>query len=242
MKTISVNTTQNVAIEYELALLRDRIFAYIIDMLIFTVAYSVVGGILLASISGSGAQQVVTYALWLGFVFYSLGMEYFMNGQSFGKKALKLKIIKISGEEAGLSDYIGRWAFRMVDIYFSFGSIACILIGSSQKAQRIGDIVANTAVVYLRPSRDVSIRQIVNSYNSQNYQVTYYEAKSFTDSEMLVLKSVIERCDKYNNDAHEEALLQAAEVIKQRLGLEGRIYDSRAFLKTILNDYIVLTR
>jgi uncharacterized RDD family membrane protein YckC len=241
MKTISVNTTQNVAIEYELALLRDRIFAFIIDMVIFGVFYSVAGSILIAAATQSGLT-VIIYGIGLMFIFYSLAMEYFMNGQSFGKKALKLKIIKISGEEAGLSDYIARWAFRMIDIYFSLGSIACILIGSSQKGQRLGDIVANTAVVYLRPSRDVSIRQIVNSYNSQNYQVTYYEAKSFTDSEMLVLKSVIERCDKYNNDAHEEALLQAAEVIKQRLGLEGRIYDSRAFLKTILNDYIVLTR
>jgi uncharacterized RDD family membrane protein YckC len=241
MKTISINTTQNVVIEYELGALRDRIFAYFIDILILIFGGSTLIG-LMSWILPYGAKDWVGYLGVFVFFFYTLAMEYFMNGQTFGKKALRLKVVKISGEEAGLTDYVTRWAFRMVDIYFSLGSVASILIGSSAKSQRIGDMAANTAVVYIRPSRDVSVKQIVTSYNTDNYKITYPDVKMFSDYEMLVLKSVLERCDKYNNEAHEDALIDAANIIKERLGLEGRLYDSRKFLKTVLNDYIVVTR
>lgn len=239
MKTISINTTQNVPIEYEVALVRDRIFAYIIDgfvIVLIGTGLSFILGIFYLK------ELYLSIAWLLVFVFYNLISEYFMNGQTLGKKALRLQVVKISGEEATLTDYITRWAFRMVDIYLSLGSIASMLVSSSEKGQRIGDIVANTAVIYKRPSRDVSVRQIVHAYDNKNYRVTYPDARNFSDQEMLILKSVLERSEKYNNTAHEDALMQAAEIVKERLGLTGRINDSRGFLKTVLVDYIVLTR
>ncbi|MFN8299969.1 MAG: RDD family protein [Chitinophagales bacterium] len=239
MKTISINTTQNVPIEYEVALVRDRIFAYIIDgfvIVLIGTGLSFILGIFYLR------ELYMSIAWLLVFVFYNLISEYFMNGQTLGKKALRLQVVKISGEEATLTDYITRWAFRMVDIYLSLGSIASMLVSSSEKGQRIGDIVANTAVIYKRPSRDVSVRQIVHAYDNKNYRVTYPDARNFSDQEMLILKSVLERSEKYDNTAHEDALMQAAEIVKERLGLTGRINDSRGFLKTVLVDYIVLTR
>lgn len=239
MKTISINTTQNVPIEYEVAMVRDRIFAYIIDgfvIVLIGTGLSFILGIFYLK------ELYLSIAWLLVFVFYNLISEYFMNGQTLGKKALRLQVVKISGEEATLTDYITRWAFRMVDIYLSLGSIASMLVSSSEKGQRIGDIVANTAVIYKRPSRDVSVRQIVHAYDNKNYRVTYPDARNFSDQEMLILKSVLERSEKYDNTAHEDALMQAAEIVKERLGLTGRINDSRGFLKTVLVDYIVLTR
>lgn len=240
MKTISVNTTQNVSIEYELGSLRDRIFAYIIDMIVMVVLMWLVAIAFL--IIDQRADMMLSITLGFIFVFYTFLSEYFMNGQTLGKKALRLKVIKISGEEAGLSDYTARWAFRAIDIYMSLGSIASMLVSSSQKSQRIGDIVANTAVVYSKPSREVSITQILTSYDATNYVVTYPNAKHFNESEMLVVKTVIERWDKYNNDAHHDALIETATIIRDRLNLDVAIYDSKAFLKTVLQDYIVLTR
>ncbi len=240
MKTISINTTQNVLIEYEIALVRDRIFAYLIDgLVIFLIC---LGLSFVFSIFSASSSTVLAFIWLLVFVFYNLVMEYFMNGQTIGKKAMRLQVLKISGEEATLTDYITRWAFRLVDIYLSLGSIASMLVSSSEKGQRIGDVVANTAVIYKRPSRDVSVRQIVHAYDNKNYRVTYPDARNFSDQEMLILKSVLERTEKYHNAAHEDVLLETAEIVKERLGLNGRINDSRTFLKTVLVDYIVLTR
>lgn len=241
MKTISINTTQNVVIEYELGSLRDRIFAFIIDFFLLVVGATTIYT-LLASLLPHGAMDVVGFFILLIASFNTLLFEYFMNGQTVGKKAMRLKVVKISGEEAGLTDYITRWTFRLVDIYFSLGSIAGMLISSSQKSQRVGDMAANTAVVYVRPSRDVSVKQILNALNNQNYTVTFPEARIFTDSEMLVLKQVIDRCEKYNNRAHEDALIEAAEIVKQRMGVTENFYNYRKFLKTVLTDYVVLTR
>lgn len=240
MKTISINTTQNVLIEYEIASVRDRIFAYLIDgLMIFIIC---LGLSFIFSAVGFLSPLYLSVAWILVFVFYNLLSEYFLSGQTIGKKAMRLQVVKISGEEATLTDYITRWAFRMVDIYLSLGSIASMLVSSSEKGQRIGDIVANTAVIYKRPSREVSVRQIMHAYDNKNYQVTYPEARNFSDQEMLLLKSVLERTEKYHNAAHEDVLLEAADIVKERMGIAGRINDSRSFLKTVLVDYIVLTR
>lgn len=241
MKTISINTTQNVVIEHELASLKDRIFAFLIDLIVL-----VFGGLMFIGIIGSmfiqGGIQFVVYIWLVIFIFYSLVSEYITNGQSLGKKALRLKVVKISGEEAGFGDYVARWAFRLVDIYMSAGTVASMMISSSLKGQRLGDSVANTAVVYVRPAREVSVNQILNALNNQKYSITFPEARTFTDAEMLVLKQVIERAEKYNNPATEEALIEAANIVRQRMGIQENFYNYRKFLKTVLTDYVVLTR
>jgi len=152
MRTIEVNTTQNVTIEYELAPARDRIIAFLVDFIII-IALLLLVGFIMVSVSWYGMEEYLYFlVLFPIFFFYSLVSEIAMNGQSLGKKLMGLRIISTEGKEPGMMDYFTRWVFRCIDIYFSFGSIAAVLVNSTNLGQRIGDMVGNTAVIKIRNS------------------------------------------------------------------------------------------
>jgi uncharacterized RDD family membrane protein YckC len=241
MHKIEINTTQNVTIQYDLAGLNDRIFAFIIDSII------VYGSILIiwmftAPFLAEGIQYVGYFILAPIFFLYSILFEILNNGQSIGKKALKIRVVKITGKEAELSDYLIRWVFRTIDIYSSFGSIGAIFISTSDKNQRLGDILANTTVIKEKPSMNLALTDILNISNKDNYTPVYPGVKKLKEEEMLVVKSVIERVRQYPNDAHRLALTETSLALKKRLSLDEVKEEEIEFLRTLIKDYIVLTR
>ena len=87
MRTIEIRTTQNVTIEYELAPLRDRFFAYFIDWMIVGAFYVVAAAILALAMNDSLdsgiSQQFLSFLLPIGlFITYQLLCEIILNGQS----------------------------------------------------------------------------------------------------------------------------------------------------------------
>src|SRR5688572_27010552 len=122
MKNIEIITTQNVVLQYELASLQDRIFAFVLDMVCLVFAFSITSGILTAILMSSETAQAVAMVILTSlFCCYSLLFEFFNNGRSLGKMAMKIQVIKVSGGRATFSDYAARWVFRLIDILFSLG-------------------------------------------------------------------------------------------------------------------------
>jgi len=243
MKNIEIKTTQNVALEYELAGLRDRVLAFLIDLVILGVAllilFSVGAGLFSTSETVAGLYNVLLSCV---FLFYSLVMETRNNGQSIGKMAMRIRVIKTTGGQAVFSDYAARWVFRMIDIYFSLGGIASILIASSSKAQRIGDIVANTAVVKIEPSTNLKLYDLLTIHSLDSYTPQYLQAKRLMEEDVLVIKRVLDRYRKFPNEAHRSSIILLAERIRELLSTEYARGDERKFLQTVLQDYVVLTR
>lgn len=243
MKSIEIKTAQNVRLEYELASLRERILAFLLDLLAMGLATLVLSLIFNGILGVTGTLEIVTSIITGSVIlFYSLALEYFNNGQSVGKKLMKIQVIKITGDKATFYDYFGRWIFRMLDIYFSFGAIASILIASSSRAQRIGDIVSNTSVIKLESSVYLSLNDILKIQSRETYQPVYAQAKHLAEDDVILIKSTIDRFKKYNNDAHAEAVDQLTDRIKSVLEIRDSIPDNVKFLQTVINDYIVLTR
>jgi len=243
MKGIEIKTTQNVLLEYELATLRDRIIAFLLDLVCIGIAM-IVGSLIFYSLfSVYGFMQTVASILIICiFLFYSLAFEVFNNGQSLGKKVMRIRVIKITGEKANFYDYAGRWIFRMIDIYFSLGAIASMLIASSSKAQRIGDIVSSTAVIKLSPTVNLYLNDILKIQSRETYQPVYAQAKQLAEEDVILIKSTIDRFKKYKNDAHVEAVIQLTARVKSILEIKDSTPDDVRFLQTVINDYIVLTR
>jgi len=176
------------------------------------------------------------------FLFYSLAMESRNNGRSIGKMALRIRVIKTAGGQAVFSDYAARWAFRMIDIYFSLGGIASILIASSSRAQRIGDIVANTAVVKIEPTTRLKLQDLLTIHSLDSYTPQYLQAKRLMEEDVLVIKRVLDRYRKFPNEAHRDAIMLLAGRIREILAIDYAQGDERKFLQTVLQDYVVLTR
>lgn len=242
MRTVEITTTQKVTIEYELATLRDRILAFFLDSVIIW------STILLLSVvfNPSIPDHLMNYFRYLVllpiFLFYTLLSEILGNGQSWGKKAIGIKVIHLSGRQPTISDYVNRWVFRMVDIYFSLGIIALVLISSSEKSQRLGGILSNTAVVKLTPSRNYALQSLLSISSLENYTPVYPDVKHFSEQQLLYMKTAIERSKKYENEAHKQAVELLSNQAAVQLNLNSIPENKIEFLQTLIKDYIVLTR
>lgn len=248
MASIEIQTTQNVTIEYELASLRDRIVAMLIDAIIFSFIYFAIIFLFFFFIASDLTESsMVLYVLFLlfpiiGFMGYHFISELVMNGQSWGKKAIGIKVVRLDEEEAGLSSFLLRSVFHIIDTFFSMGIIGAILISSSQNKQRLGDLTSNTTVVKFRSSSRFGLKEILKINTLQHYEPIYSEVRHFKESDMLIVKNLITRYRKYPNLAHQEALRLAAERFTQLLDLKEQPNNYLTFLETLLKDYVVLTR
>jgi uncharacterized RDD family membrane protein YckC len=240
-KGLDILTTQNVTIEYPLAAVSDRIFAYILDAIIIFGFYTALGLLKIIFSSDLIGYGVIVIGIVV-FVFYSLFFEFFFNGQTWGKRILGLRVVKINGSEARGSDYVARWAFRFIDIYFSLGTVAIFLINSTQRGQRIGDIVANTTVVKIKPVYNPSLSQIESIRSIENYQPLYNQVVQMNEDEMLVIKSVLQEVKKYPNKAHRKQLEELRIYLCERLRIPPDNSTDDVLVQQLINDYIVLTR
>ena len=240
MDEIEITTTQNITIHYELASIIERIVAFIIDLIILSLSSFILYAIAIAIFPM--AEEILIYITLLPIiVFYSLFFELFNNGQSLGKMALKIRVIRIDGEKTNFLDYLMRWMFRIIDLYGSFGGIAFLGVLSSTNNQRTGDLLANTVVVSLRKDNRMKLDNLLKLNNQTKYIPVYPDVIKFNEETMLIVKEVLKKQLKHHNVAHKKAFY----LLIEKLALELNIKTPKnqvEFLKTLLKDYILLTR
>ena len=147
----------------------------------------------------------------------------------------------MDGEKINFLDYLMRWIFRALDIYASLGGVAILSIVSSSYSQRLGDLLANTVVVNVGQTERMRLENLLRLNKMSQYKVTYPQVIKMPEEAMLIVKETITKQNKLKNAAHDEALdLLVAKMMKE-LKLKAP-EDNEAFLKTLLRDYIVLTR
>jgi uncharacterized RDD family membrane protein YckC len=243
MRTLEIRTAQNVAIEYSLADVRDRALALLVDLIIMAI-----GSLLLLFIYGAlmpqSAQSYINYFTYLPvFVFYTVVSEVATNGYSAGKMLLGIKVVKVNGTEARLSDYLIRWVFRLIDIYFSLGVVGTVMVNSTTRGQRIGDILANTTVIRVKlQNRQIGLKTIEKMRTTSTHVAQYREVLQMNESEMLLIKSTIDQFARYPNEAHKEVIVELATTLRKRLRIVSKEKSELAFLQALINDYIILTR
>jgi uncharacterized RDD family membrane protein YckC len=246
--TIDIRTTQNVTIEYELATLRDRALAYLIDFIIVVAFYFVfiMGIINLFSEALLGASMglYILYGLFplICFMGYHFLSEVLADGQSWGKKSIGIKVVRLDGKEPGLTDYLLRAVFHIIDSLFSMGIIGAMLISSSAKHQRLGDLTSNTTVIRVKHNQQFRLEDILSINSLENYEPQYPQVRQLSEQDMLLIKNVLGRFRQYRNLAHRNAVVELAERLADLLDIEEVPADPVPFLKTLIRDYIVLTR
>lgn len=229
MSLISIDTTQNVSIQYELASPGDRATAYIIDLII-KFAYLIVVLVLLRE-----APTAVIVLSILPFIFYDILLEYFMDGQTIGKKAINIKVIALSGRQADISSYLLRWLLRPVDFLIFTPAIALMVVILWGKGQRIGDMVAGTCVVNItRPRR---LKYALPAFE-ENYVPTFTEVAKLSDKDIHLIEQILQAYKKNKNK--NVAIALTAQKVKSLIGVETTLSDEE-FLKTLVKDYYHLT-
>ncbi len=235
MKSIEITTAHNIVIEQELGRLSHRILAFGIDAAILVVYIWILTGL-------TGGNTIILYvAGGLAIIFYHLIWEIFNNGQSPGKKAMNLRVVCTNGVRPSLQDYIIRWSFRLIDITGTFGCFAVLTILTSDRNQRMGDLLSNTAVINLRNSNHVSLERLL-SIDSLVGEVSYHQIKQYSDQDMLLVKHALQRYSKVPNEANKKVIKDLTVRICEDLRIQDQKVRPTEFLKKVLSDYIILTR
>lgn len=143
---IRIVTPENIAFEYRLAGPFRRSVAYLIDAVIVisvVAAVLIIALLLLRSSSSIGVFLIAYFLLKWG---YGGVFETYWNGQTPGKRMMKIRVVStdglpINGQQAVLRNFL-----RVADsfYYFLVGALAFLL---SRRFQRLGDLAAGTMVV-----------------------------------------------------------------------------------------------
>lgn len=266
MQKLLLTTDQNVPIEVELATIGQRLLATFIDVIFMGIYFYIM--ILMLTFGFARSFDVFdprSYDIWLfmfvfivflPFILYTPLTEFLFKGQTIGKRLLGLRVMKSNGENASFKDYFTRWLFRPMEVYFILFAMEGLgliflfssfffdtLIGSiSLKNQRIGDFMANTVVLKIKPTTHYSVSDILAMKSQEGFTAEYPEITIYTDEDMMLVKNVINRVKTYRNQESKDLAIQLADKIAEDLKLESPPPKKMKFLETILNEYVVLTR
>jgi len=232
--TIRVRTTQNVFIEYPLASLGDRMVAYLIDSFIL-VAYILLCflGFDLLEINDSWVNILV---VTIPYLLYHLLFEMLMSGQSPGKRAMKIKVVRLDGSSPTIGNYLLRWLFRILEVMAMQGTIALVTIASSTKGQRLGDVVAGTSVVKLVKPEDTTADSVFTLVED-GYEPVFSQAIHLNDRDIEIIQQalIVNR-----QSGNVKPVMAVVEKLKALLNIETDLPPVK-LLYTLIKDYSALT-
>lgn len=247
MPTIKITTAQNIDIDYEVASVSERLTARLVDYFIFICVYSammIIFGLYLGvgdpnDVAAFGERGVfILFAIWGMFcALYDLFTEIFLNGQSIGKRSVKIKVISLNGSRPTVGQYILRWIFRTIDFSLTMGSAALITVAFSENKQRIGDMIAGTTLVKAMPRNNFN--ELAFGPPEENYEPTYREVVQLTDSDLVLIHDVIKN---FNRTANSSLVYRLAVKLKKHLNISyASNINEYQFLEIVLKDYNYFT-
>lgn len=237
MKNIDITTAHNITIRYELANVIQRVAAFAIDVFMVSMYALVV----VAFFNHSNIVMIVLIVP--ATTFYHLLSETLWSGQSLGKKLLKIKIIKLDGRKPALPDVMLRWVFRLLDIALSSGALGIMFIISSEKNQRIGDLLAQTVVIKTKMEDEINIQDLLKLHQT-NTKSEYGNMSEFSEQDMLYIKDIILYCHQFPDNLEYKKILEEV-VLKTKLKLNisnAATPNKIDFLKHVLKQYIISSR
>jgi uncharacterized RDD family membrane protein YckC len=146
-----------------------RFLAFAIDLAGIALISGLLSQVLLlaAIVSTDFAIAARTISYFVVTIGYSILLEWSWRGQTPGKRVLKIRVVDAEGFRLRPSQIVMRNLLRVVDLlpaFYAVGGICCAL---SRKYQRLGDIAANTVVIYIAPEKIPDLELLFSgTYNS----------------------------------------------------------------------------
>lgn len=244
MESVTIQTTQNVSIDYSLAKTGTRVGSFFIDLIFMLVVYWILAALLLNMISGIDEMVLIAFGPLFSFILYYFLIEMFNRGQTIGKKVVGIKVIRLDGKDPTPADFLTRAIFLLPDVVLSAGIPAVLLISSGRHKQRLGDMVAGTAVIQSTVSAAFTLEEIMGIRNRDDHEPEFPNVQRFTDEDMMIVKQTLARSQQYGNTAHRQAVRQLAIRLADQMEIDKAEvkHTPEKFLQVLLLDYIVLTR
>jgi uncharacterized RDD family membrane protein YckC len=229
MAQSGIITGQYVRIRQATASVGDRIFAQMIDWVIL-LAYMIFSVWVLSEIK---ADEVWTFFIVIiPMLFYTLCMEIFHHGQSLGKMAMKMRVVKQDGSTPTLGAYVMRWLLYIVDgPGMSFLGLLIMIL--TKDHQRLGDLAAGTVVIKLQNYRKIQVNLDEYDYLMKDYTPRYPQAADLSLEQIEIITRSV-------NTPRRDFLPRIAQLsvkVQQKLNISRQESTDVEFLRRILRDY-----
>jgi uncharacterized RDD family membrane protein YckC len=160
MEHLTIETPEQIPLDFPLAGIGSRFLALALDTLIQMVVALLL--VLVGVLAFSGASSTAPHqGMWVMAVYillaFLLQFGYFAvfeaigNGQTPGKRRMHLRVIKDDGRPITTYDSVARNLVRIVDNLPGFYAVGIISMLISSQNKRLGDYLAGTVVVHERP-------------------------------------------------------------------------------------------
>ena len=230
MQAVSIQTSQNIQLEYPLAGIGDRILAFVIDAIII-LSFIFITNIILGA---SGISMSVSMNVMLSIVayLYRLVSEVFFNGQTVGKRALHIKVVKLDGSVPSFSAYFLRWLMEPIDFFIMGLGVVFIIL--SKNGQRVGDLLAGTTVIKMKKITATNVRnKVIMETVDENYVPKIPEAAQLADNEIRLIKDAL---SVFRDGAKQKPLLLIEEKLKEKYNIQSDMPTVK-FMYTLLRDH-----
>jgi uncharacterized RDD family membrane protein YckC len=242
---LSIDTPEQIELNYDIAGIGSRACAAMIDSTLIGVLMWL-GWYLMFSVFSSGMDgtlnnwliailSLITFSIYWG---YYIVFDLVRNGQSPGKRALKLRVIKNGGYPIGFGDSAIRNLVRIVDFLPMFYAIGIVSMILDKRWRRLGDLAAGTLVVKERT--DLTPAQLVISVDAKS-NFTYADRirpEMVTPMELSTIREYLPRRRMLSAQRRGQLARTIGQPIAQKMGVEEPI-DFNLFLEEV---YAMVTR
>ena len=173
MAESTIITGQFVRISQTPASIGERLMALIIDY--FLIGLYILSTItLLSKLSLPSGFSLFFFlcVVYLPILGYSFLCEMFNHGQSFGKKLINIRVVKVDGSTPSIGSYLLRWLLFPIDGPITSG-LGLLVVLLNKNNQRLGDLAAGTMVIKEKNYRKIHVSLDEFDYLTQNYHPVY---------------------------------------------------------------------
>ena len=211
-ETLIIETPERVPLHFALASIGNRFIACAIDhtLQMATLIGLVILFLIIADFSDAGDRltsapkwviALLIVAVFLLMSGYFAFFEWIWNGQTPGKRWMKLRVIREDGRPISFFEAMVRNLLRNFDIMPSpFYSIGLISVFATERDQRVGDLVAGTVVVREREAEAPEFAEVFASPVSdqalrRSFRPVPFNAdvNNLSEAEIQVVESFLRR-------------------------------------------------
>ena len=238
---LSIDTPEQVALDFALASVGSRFLALAVDTLLQAAAtvLLILAAIAVVAVARLNFQAMAPWMLAVLFLVYFLiynayfaVFEALWNGQTPGKRMIGLRVISVSGRPISVFEAILRNVVRIADQLPGIYAIGIVSVFVTERNQRLGDLAAGTVVVHERAveSDDLGLRL------EPPASPTHHGASKLLPEEVAVIELFLRRRGQLDAFARSRKAGQVAERIRARLGISDKSPDE-PFLEEVLSEY-----
>lgn len=251
-----IETPERVELHYVLANVGNRFLAAAIDHLIQAALLFVVGLVLYGvsgwQLSGGVGMWAAAIAVLVFFVIvwgYFVLFETFWNGQTPGKRIMKLRVVREDGRPIRFYEAFVRNLLRLlVDLMPPFSyAIGVVSIMFSARSKRVGDLVAGTVVVKERATEAPSLDEIIRISDVEQRRIEraapfQADTRLLNEQELAAVEAFLKRRYELPDQNRVALAARIAGPIAFKLNLPGGSLPPEAFLEEIERQHRAQSR